>query len=179
MKRRIFVALPIERQLQDEILAWEHQFKKLSVRWLTGKNLHITLVPPWYADDVEAVIKKLRKAKHLVGLFDIAFSRVAYGPTTREARLIWAEGETPHELPALKASIEKVLDAESEKRSFRLHLTLARFRPETFSSFSIKTLDEKVSWSQSCNRFVLMESHLSRTGADYEIIKSFDLSPKP
>lgn len=175
MKKRIFVALPIEEHLQDEILEWERQFKKLPVRWLTGKNLHITLVPPWYAETVESVIEKMREVERSVGLFDIAFSRVTYGPTLREPRLIWAEGETPHELSVLKTSIENVLDVKPEKRSFKLHLTLARFRPETFSSFSIKTLDERVSWSQSCNRFVLMESHLSRTGANYEILQSFSL----
>lgn len=173
MKRRIFVALSIEKQLQDEILAWEQQFKKLPVRWLTGKNLHITLVPPWYTDDVNPVIKKLREAEHFVGLFDIAFSRVTYGPTMREPRLIWAEGRTPPQLLALKETIEKALDSEPEKRSFKLHLTIARFRPETFTSFPIKTLDENVLWRQRCERFVLMESHLSRTGADYEIIESF------
>lgn len=173
MKRRMFVALPIEKQLQDQILAWEHQFKRLPVRWLTGKNLHITLVPPWYTDDVDSVIKKLREAEHSTGVFDIAFSRVAYGPTMREPRLIWAEGGTAPQLLALKEVIEKALDREPEKRLFKLHLTLARFRPETFTSFPVKTLDENVLWRQRCERFALMESHLSRTGADYEIIESF------
>ncbi|MEK7122663.1 MAG: RNA 2',3'-cyclic phosphodiesterase [Patescibacteria group bacterium] len=172
-KRRIFVALPIEKKLQDEILAWEEQFTKLSVRWLTGKNLHVTLVPPWYTEDVEEVCEKLTTCEGSIDECDIAFTRVSYGATPREPRLILTEGETPLQLTALKQRIENALAAEPEKRSYKLHLTLARFRPETFPSFPIQKLDEHVAWHQACTRFVLMESHLSRSGADYEILTSF------
>lgn len=175
MKRRIFVALPIEGPLQNEVLEWEDQFKKFSVRWLEGKNLHITLVPPWYTDDVESVIEELKSVEDTIGSFDISFFKVVYGPTPREPRLIWTEGETSPKLIALKEALEKAINTETEKRHYKLHCTLARFRPETFSSFSIKHLDEKVSWTQRCGSFVLMESHLSRSGADYEILESFTI----
>lgn len=173
MKRRIFVALPIFEELQEEIMQWEQRFQKLPVRWLLGKNLHITLVPPWYEEDVEGVIQKLSSIKMEDKLCSFDFSRVVYGPTPREPRLIWAEGVAPSQLLTLKQRIEKVLDVEPERRSFKLHLTLARFRPETFPSFPMKELNENVVWHQSFNSFVLMESHLSRAGADYEILKSF------
>lgn len=173
MKRRIFVALPISDALQEEIVRWEQRFQKLPVRWLLGKNLHITLVPPWYEENVEGVIQKLSSVimedKHC----SLDFSRVAYGATSREPRLIWAEGGAPSQLLTLKERIESALGVEPERRSFKLHLTLARFRPETFSSFPLKELNESVAWHQSCDSFVLMESHLSRAGADYEILKSF------
>lgn len=173
MKRRIFVALLISEYLQEEARAFQKKYTCLPVRWLAGKNLHVTLVPPWYEDDTESVIEKLKTCEGSTGAFDVSFFAVTYGPTLREPRLLWAEGETPKQLCVLKECAEHCLGMKPEKRLFKLHLTLARFRPETFSSFPIKTLDEKISWRQTSDSFVLMESHLSRTGADYETIASF------
>ena len=58
-------------------------------------------------------------------------------------------------------------------KNFIMHVTIARFRQEEFSSFPIKKIDDKVSWQERIGSFVLMESHLSREGADYEILETF------
>lgn len=175
MKRRIFVAVPVSEKLQNEILAWEGGSRDLPVRWLAGKNLHVTLVPPWYEDNIE-------RAKALIGgalgkfkPFEIIFERVAYGPDPRSPRLIWAEGRVPQGLAALHGGLANALGAtlgfEPEARPFRLHLTLARFRPEDFRAFPAKELDEKVRWQETVNSITLMESHLSSAGADYEVLE--------
>lgn len=181
MKRRIFVAVSISKTLQDKILAWEKRWqsasRRIPVRWLAGKNLHITLVPPWYTEDVEAVKQQLAKVRFVgtKGDFVMAFRRVTYGPDPRHPRLIWAEGEAPREMVALKEKIEKALRVKPERRAFLLHLTIARFRTETFSSFPVKTLNKKVAWRDTVSSFVLMESRLSSAGADYEILESIPL----
>lgn len=139
------------------------------VRWLAGKNLHITLVPPFYVDDQE--LHKVKNALQTVrgfGVFEISFSRVAFGPNLRQPRLIWAEGETPKEMPNLQKKIYEIFGKEPEKRPLKLHLTIARFRSENFSSSPIKKLDEKVDWLDKADRVVLFESVLSSAGADYE-----------
>lgn len=51
-----------------------------------------------------------------------------------------------------------------------MHLTLARFREEDFTNFPAKKLDEEVVWNETASSIVLMQSHLSRQGADYEIL---------
>lgn len=174
MKKRIFVAAAISSELQKEILEWGKEHEELPVRWLAGKNLHITLIPPWYADDIESVIEKLRTIKGQP--FDIEFNKVTYGPGPERPRLIWAEGGAPAEIRELKIQLEKLLNKEPEKRTFTLHLTIARFRPETFVSFQVKKLDEKVAWHEKISSIVLMEAHLSSKGADYEILSRFTLS---
>ncbi|MBI2012847.1 MAG: RNA 2',3'-cyclic phosphodiesterase [Candidatus Colwellbacteria bacterium] len=171
MKHRVFVALPISEKLQQVILDWEKDFADLPVRWLAGKNLHITLVPPWYIEDQE--LEKLEGILQGVagfGEFKISFRRVTFGPDPRRPRLIWAEGETPEGLLELYKKIHEVLGREEEKRPFQLHLTIARFQPENFSSFPIQRLDEKVDWRDKVDRVVLFESRLSREGADYKVI---------
>lgn len=182
---RIFIAIPISEKLQQEILSWEEKYKKLlvvskvepPVRWLAGKNLHITLIPPWYADNNGIKNLKLKIKDSMTSLkpFKIQFEKVTYGPDPRRPRLIWTEGPTPKGLPELKAKLEKALDQKQEKRLFKLHLTIARFRPEDFKNFPVKKLDEEVDWRNEVNKIILMESHLARSGADYEVLSKFKL----
>ncbi|MEK7192162.1 MAG: RNA 2',3'-cyclic phosphodiesterase [Patescibacteria group bacterium] len=178
IKKRVFVAIGLSQSLQSKILEWERKFRNLPVRWLAGKNLHITLIPPWYAEEKE--IEKIKKILNSIGgvikPFEIKFEKVAFGPAPRQPRLIWAEGAVPGELIKLKTRIEKMLGQKPEKRPFFLHLTLARFRPEDFKSFPRQILNEKVEWKEEAQSFVLMESRLSRLGADYEVLRVEKLS---
>ncbi|OGY59133.1 MAG: 2'-5' RNA ligase [Candidatus Colwellbacteria bacterium RIFCSPHIGHO2_12_FULL_44_17] len=167
---RVFVAVPISSELQKEILGWEGGFQKLPVRWLSGKNLHITLVPPWEERDPNEVARLLENLRGTLPQFSFLLEHVAYGPNSREPRLIWAEGKSPQSIIELKTAIEECLALPIDEKPFRLHLTLARFRPETFSSFPIKKLDERVMWEEYVTSFVLVESHLSPQGADYEVL---------
>ena len=166
---RVFVAVPISNELQGKILEWEKFFPDLSVRWLLGKNLHITLVPPWEENNVEGVKNLLEKVENPAP-FEAEFNDVSFGPNPKSPRLIWASGNAPREMVNLKNNVEKVLEINPENRPYKLHLTLARFKLEDFRNFSIKNLNEKVLWKERVDSFVLMESRLSRAGADYETI---------
>lgn len=172
MMHRIFLGIPIEETLQEQIAEWTSNYSRLPVRWIAGKNLHITLIPPWDETSIEGVIKELNSSVARVP-FPISFDRVTYGPSSREPRLIWAEGATPRSLIDLKDSCERALGMPPPDRPFRLHLTLARFRPETFSSFPTKHFDVSVSWSMQCGSFVLYESRLLPHGAEYTVLASF------
>lgn len=180
IKRRIFVAIKISEALEETIEEWKKEFAGRQafarsamngIRWLNGKNLHITLIPPWYEGDIKNQIVKIKTVQ--ARPFEISFARVAYGPDPRRPRLIWAEGETPRELLYLKASAEDTFGTQPERRPFLLHLTLARFRPEDFPQFSIQKLDEPVSWRDEVRSIVLMESRLSPSGADYDVLGEF------
>ena len=170
--KRLFVALLVSKPVQEEILRFEMAYAKLPVRWLIGKNLHITLVPPWHTDDVEEV-KGLLETVEGFAPFELAFTHVTFGPDPRAPRLIWAEGETPTALISLRDRITAALGIISERRSYRLHLTLARFREEQFAAFPVQKLDEPVNWRDTADSFALMESRLARAGADYELLAEF------
>lgn len=168
---RLFVAIPISEKLQIQVLDWSRNYKNLPVRWLSGKNLHITLVPPWYTQDIASVKEDLESLKGKIASFEVKFETVSFGPKQSSPRLIWASGKTPPQIIELKTLSEKALNHPPENRPFLLHLTLARFRPEEFKDFSLKKLDEKINWMENINSIVLMESHLSQKGADYEILE--------
>ncbi|OGL88098.1 2'-5' RNA ligase [Candidatus Uhrbacteria bacterium RIFCSPLOWO2_02_FULL_49_11] len=175
MKKRIFIALPVSESLQNEIIAWEQSFSDLPVRWLKGKNLHITLVPPWEIDDTDKIVTLLNGSKFVTERIELRFDRVSFGPNPREPRLIWAEGQTVNQLSVIRNQLYETLGFSPESRPYKLHLTLARFRPEQFASFPTQTLNEKVTWQDTATSFVLMESHLLPTGADYEILVEIPL----
>jgi 2'-5' RNA ligase len=171
---RVFLGIGIAPPLQKEILLWSKQYKKLPVRWLSGENLHVTLVPPWEEYDIESLKQSLADCPKM-GAFEMSFERASFGPSPREPRLIWAEGKTPNTIPKLNATLERAAARAGEKRIFRLHLTIARFRPEDFSSFSIQTIEDHVVWKEEVKSFRLYQSHLAPTGARYETLEEFSL----
>lgn len=172
MSRRVFVGIKISNGLQEEILGWEKSWQqKLTVRWLAGKNLHITLIPPWYEGNPEKVKNALGEIKGKFKPFEIKFNKITFGPDPKHPRLIWTEGKAPPEIFKLKKLLEKILNQAGEKRKFSLHLTLARFQPKDFLFFPIKTLDEEIAWAQEVYSIILFEAHLFLTGAEYEVLE--------
>ena len=177
MKRRVFIAIRIDKELQERILAWQRAHD-MHVRWLAGKNLHVTLVPPWYEEDVDNVRRKLQQLRKSTR-FAIAFNNISFGPP-RQPRLIWAVGEMTKEMFELQNVVEGIVGARIQKRPrdrrFELHLTLARFRPEDFSGFPVRQIDERIDWRSEVRSIALMESHLLPAEADYEVLEEIALN---
>lgn len=175
MNKRIFIALKISEKLQTIIMERERAWADLPVRWLKGKNLHVTVIPPWHVQDVQPVIDFLKTLEGKTGPVEMTFEKIGPGPDPRNPRLIWTEGPTPPRLPKLKTGLEQLLKLRHEKRPFLLHLTLARFKPEDFKNFPDKKFRETVDWKDTANAFVLMESKLTPSGADYTVLAEFKL----
>lgn len=177
MKRRIFVALLISPSLKKTITAWQKAHANLPVRWIKTENLHVTIIPPWWMDDPKPVLSLLKGlALERPGLLEgltVTFDRVVFGPDPKKPRLIWAVGETPPTVVELKKGLEKILRQPTEKRPFKPHLTLARFREKDFARFPPQKLNEKIRWQATVKSFALMESHLSPTGAAYKKLALF------
>lgn len=175
MARRVFVALPISKGVQDAVYAWRKQYRNLPVRWITPKNLHVTVVPPWEEDNIDAVLDVLRMAEGAAGQLALDFTLVRYGPTLKEPRLIWAEGEAPDQLFAAKHHIERALTRNPGEKPYRLHMTVARFDPARFPKFSVQDMKDTVSWTEEAKTFVLMESRQTPSGSDYTVLGEFRL----
>ena len=180
-KRRVFVAIGISSQLKEEIAAWQKEWNHLSVRWIKPENMHVTLIPPWYVGKVDELINLLKSCKDILEPFTITFREVMFGPNPKRPRLIWANGDVPSEILILKSKFGKILQPrqtwlarKSEKRPFFTHLTIARFKEEDFTKFTVKTLHDEVFWKEKIHSFLLMESHLRRSGAEYETLYSLN-----
>ncbi|MFH1246518.1 MAG: RNA 2',3'-cyclic phosphodiesterase [Candidatus Liptonbacteria bacterium] len=175
--KRIFIALLVGEGLQDEAWRFARDHENLTVRWLAPENLHITLVPPWEAeeDEIEAIQPKLESTTGKYGEYVLSFKSVSFGPDPHNPRLIWAEGSADPELAPLISSLNHVLKKPSEHGPFRLHLTLARFRPEDFSKFPVRNLNKTVAWEDAVSSLVLMESRSNPGGAEYEVLQEVAL----
>ncbi|PIR69787.1 MAG: RNA 2',3'-cyclic phosphodiesterase [Candidatus Niyogibacteria bacterium CG10_big_fil_rev_8_21_14_0_10_46_36] len=188
MSKRIFFAFPLDDALEDKIIRWEKDLQKkvnLPVRWIEPRNLHVTLVPPWSIEESQVDFLKgllLPTISNVIS-FEIELTRIRFGPTTRMPTLIWAEGPTPPAMQELKEEIERILkhanvDFYPSREPFRLHVTLARFHPEEFSSFPIQQLDEGVKFFGTLSSVVLMQSILGFGGAEYNILHRYLLKEK-
>ncbi|MFA4858496.1 MAG: RNA 2',3'-cyclic phosphodiesterase [Candidatus Margulisiibacteriota bacterium] len=192
---RIFLAIGTSAQLQQKICDWQKNYNKRNpadgakLRLIAPQNLHLTLIPPWYAtkEEISLLIHHLQNlTPTLPRPFTVVFNQITFGPKPNEPRLIWLSGETPPALFDLKNKVEQCLanapapgePAAGEKRPFKLHLTVARFRGEDFRHFKTQPLDKKINWEEEISAFYLMESHLSPKGSDYAVIEKFGLPQK-
>ena len=173
---RLFIAIRAPVELRKEIADWQAR-SNLNVRWLPPGSLHITLIPPFYADEkgLEAVKEKCRSRKPGTGPFLVQFNTVSFGPERRNPRLIWASGEAPAELISFKKLLKDKFDNEKNDKKLRLHLTIARFKPESFRSFKQKKLNEPVDWKGTVSNFSLISSKLTPAGAIYDVIENIML----
>lgn len=184
MKKRVFIALPITDKLQDKIEEWKKNYRDLPVRWIKKENLHVTLIPPWYISKVDETIHRLKSVNQddAIKPFSITFREVTFGPNPQRPRLIWASGDGVLEIIILKSKLEEILSPRQtwlaqkrEKREFLIHLTIGRFKEKDFAKFPIKSLHDKVFWQEKVSSFLLMESHLKRSGAEYEKLAEIPL----
>jgi 2'-5' RNA ligase len=148
---------------------------ELPIRFLKGKNIHITVVPPWETDRVREVEVALQELRGQYKSFSLQFEDISLGPNPFSPRLLWATGVESHPLHALKEGIEQVLHYKPD-RSFHMHLTLGRFREADKGKFPSGLFPQKVSWQVPVSSFVLMESQRLHDGAEYDVLYEVPLS---
>jgi 2'-5' RNA ligase len=174
--KRIFVAINISDRLKKKISIFRQKYNNLPVRWIVDENLHLTLMPPIELNDNQIVvmIEKLKTLEAKIGIIKINFNLIALGPNPRKPRIIWAEGEKNQQLLVLKNKINEILSFNSDRRLFRPHLTLARFRPKDYFSFPFKNLSEKINWREDAISFSIIQSERMAKGAVYTILDTIN-----
>jgi len=175
-KKRIFLGIPISSKNKERIKRWQREnLSGLPLRKVAVKNLHLTLVPPWYETNINKLINVFEKSKIFVKPFIVNFRQIEPGPLAKRPRLIWITGKKSENLNNLKKSFEKLLNKKPEKREFLPHLTIARFREKDFPQLAGKKLRERINWIEKVDKIAIFESKLSPKGADYSVIKTFAL----
>ena len=111
MKKRIFIAIKVQPAMEKTVELWQNKHSDFGIRWIKPKNLHITIIPPWYVDENQLlnVINRVKEVILEKNSFDLIFKKVTFGPPGKNPRLIWAEGETTQEFIELKNGLEEAL----------------------------------------------------------------------
>lgn len=183
---RLFFAVPAI----DEVCAVVHEaIERIPLddppwRWIPSRNYHITL--KFLGEVEEPLLTRLvdaaSRAAGAVSPFELSFERFGVFPSISRPRvLFYAAGRGSEELASLAGRVEEELISlgfERERRRFRAHLTLARVRDRP--PLEIQRILESVpdlpgTALQRVERFVLMQSTLSRSGARYDELGSFAL----
>ncbi|NTW54817.1 MAG: RNA 2',3'-cyclic phosphodiesterase [Chlorobaculum sp.] len=175
--RRVFVGLPAGRELAEAAMEFRRAHAGLKVRWVKPENLHLTMVPPWQCLDVDAVGRALSEAAARQPPFHVTFEQVSFGPDKRRPRLIWATGAAPAGMPEFAGKLLAAAGASSESRkSFLLHLTIARFNSLDHKAMETHKLREPVAWAGTLDTLCLYESRLKPDGAEYRELRRFGLA---
>ena len=170
--RRLYLAIDIPKYLQKTIMDWENPWKeKIPANWLTGENLHITLLPPWEEENVENILERFTNLSLSIKPFKIHFTDITYGAHPDTPKVIWVKGETPKEIGELKNKLLKHFPESKEKQSiFIPHITLARFSKIDYESFKVKEIHEKVHWNMKVSSIVIMETLPQNIPGKYKIL---------
>lgn len=178
---RLFVGLELPSRVKQQLVLACHGV--IGARWQTEEQLHVTLrfigdVDPPKAEDIDAALSAVRAAP-----FSIRLKTVGIYGEMRKPRVLWAGIEPQAAICHLHDKVESAmvrLGLPPEKRKYKPHVTLARFksgRPRRLEDY-LAAHDDFVTETFEVSDFVLYRSHLSQHGAAYEAVARYPLSGK-
>lgn len=184
---RLFFAVHVSDAIKNDIADALKAFpvRNPPWRWIVPENLHVTL--KFLGELDEKALPDLREiARHAAA--GLKPFRVTYGPfggfpALSRPRVIFFEAtEGTKELAEIALRLEsgaEMVGVPRENRPFTAHLTLARIKeplPAGIRDALQKVPPLPATASQMVDHFSLMQSRLSRAGAEYEEVESFDLA---
>lgn len=178
MKKRIFIAILLPKEIKKELIGIQKELPSLNIRWIRPENLHFTLTfIGWIDEDRIVRIKTiLKEITQKYSSFFLRLIKITLGPSQRYPRMIWAVGEKEETLEKIWRELrEKSKESRipvDERYPLKVHLTLARARGRELFG---KRIDEKIDLSFPVKEIAIMESHLAPEGAEYKILEVYSL----
>ena len=188
MKIRSFLAfeLPLEVEAVVTRVSDELKQSSLDAKWVKPGNIHLTVVfmGDIETDEIPAIKEEVGKVCLTYGAFDISLKGLCCFPHTRKPRVIWVglDGDLERMSLFRDALQERIIPfgIKEEKRRFKPHLTLGRFRkPKRTSSEELELLSrygDVTSSAHSLTELVLFRSELKPGGARYTRLGVWPLS---
>jgi 2'-5' RNA ligase len=188
---RAFIAVnlttEVQQTLDDVIAMFGKKLEGAPVRWVPGKNIHLTLK---FLGDVSIsnldLLKKILQAEVATHRpFEISIGGTGAFPNVRRPRVIWVGVQAPPELMTMQYGIENALAKVGylpEERPFSPHLTLGRIPKNTNAqglhviSNTLETTKVGFLGAFCVNEVRLYKSDLQPSGANYTSIFTAPLS---
>ncbi|MDM8515331.1 RNA 2',3'-cyclic phosphodiesterase [Desulfobacterales bacterium HSG16] len=189
---RAFIAIKLPESVTSGILDLQKDLKNkgLVIKWVRPENIHLTLK---FLGNISLV--EVNAAKHAIldttvnfAPFVLTAAKIGVFATVRKPRILWTgiKGDTKH-LVDLQKSLDRQLAVagfEPEKRPFKAHLTIGRFKkngrfkkkndPKMLSD-AIMEFEHFESKKFMADRIILFKSELRPSGAVYTEISGQDL----
>jgi 2'-5' RNA ligase len=188
MEIRSFLAfeLPVDIKKTVKRVTGEIRDSGLDARWVKAENIHLTIVflGNVKTEEIDSIGEKVRNVCPEYGSFDIALKGVGCFPNMRRPRVLWLglDGDIER-MSHFRDDLQRALKAfgiKEEKRPFKPHLTLGRFRSTRKMGSKLEELLSKYaaleSPVESLNELYLFKSDLKPGGAVYTKLRSWPLS---
>lgn len=188
MEIRSFLAFDLPEGMRDTVSRISSELRPLlpRARWIRTDNIHLTVVFLGQIPEssIEGITGVAKSTCDRYGAFDIALKGVGVFSGVRNPRVLWfglqADLERmSHFRDALQRKL-RPFGVPEEKRPFRPHLTLCRFKKGTRGGAPLaKILDAYKDFSgpfYRLRRFFLFKSDLTPTGSIYTELAQWPLS---
>lgn len=183
---RSFVAIELPQAVVSLLAKVQQDLKSLRLKagWVQPQNIHLTLkfLGNIKTDDIEKIGGAMKTAAQDFEPFTLTAGGIGFFPGIKRPRVIWVGvGGQTSQLFALQANLEDRLaavDFPKEKRSFKGHLTLGRFRDGPAPDAIRRVLEEYADFGKeefTIHRIVLFKSDLKPSGAVYSQLLQADL----
>jgi 2'-5' RNA ligase len=167
---RSFVALAIDEPMRSKIIGVIRDLRARipGVRWVSEAQIHVTLrfLGEASTTALERLMPLLAIAAAECPSREVLFSELGVFPARGNPRVLWLGMSMPSELFALQSACDKAAVAAGfpvERRPFRPHLTLGRWR-----ALARRPALPEINLGQALlSRVVLYRSDLRRSGAVY------------
>jgi 2'-5' RNA ligase len=183
---RAFIAVEVDSQTVRQILAAVADLKPRipAIRWVPPTHFHFTLK---FLGDIEEskiapIAQALELALHPFPRFTINAKGLGVFPDLKRPRILWVglEGEGLAALASKVATVSESLGFAPEKRQFKPHLTVGRWRQ--VDQPSRKFGEELERWKahefgvSTVAEVIFFQSELKREGAIYHPLKVVPLA---
>ena len=180
---RLFVSLKITDEALNRVFeeihnATENRFK---FKWESKDKIHLTL--KFIGEVEEKLVEPISSELEFVenySAFKCSISRFGFFYRNHEAKILWSDLQSDQSFTPIVDELNQRMDKfgiESEKRKFKAHLTLLRIKQEVTENFiqRIKSYKfEKIIFT--ANKIALVQSQLSKEGARYKDLKTYELN---
>jgi 2'-5' RNA ligase len=173
---RVFVGLKLAPEITRELAELARSLEPYGVRLVPSADIHLTLVPPWNEPDIVNAVERLRATVNGFTAFPLTFARLAYGPTLRRPRLLWAECVASNVLVELRMALLTIF-GQIDPRPFRPHVTLARFPTRGQVIARKAPIDQSLSLDQYVTSVELFQSP-AKPQSGYQVVASVPLRPE-
>ncbi len=189
---RLFLAIALPENVRSCLVKRMRvvNARAVKVRWVPAENIHVTL--KFFGDTPagqKAVIENtMERVVARVQPFDLAIAGVKIVRRGRRPQMVWATvTDSDGELRRLHGRTERLLEQGGFAREWRPlspHITLARVR-DGIAPWEQQMLDD---WAEAqrdlapvpfrVEDVVLMQSELKPSGAEYTVVRRFELQEK-
>jgi 2'-5' RNA ligase len=190
MRIRSFLAFELPLEIKDVVtrISDELRHSALNANWLKSENIHLTVVfmGNIEKEDIQAIGEEVRSICLTQGAFNLSLKGIGCFPNMLKPRVIWLGlgGDLERMSPFRDALQERLIPfgIKEEKRRFKPHLTLGRFRkPKRMDSEGLELLSRYANLTSpvcSLKELVLFRSDLKPGGAHYTKLDAWPLAGK-